>query len=292
MKCRFGLLLSNPAPFKRAYIWDLLPEVSVVRRCLRRGLQVYLLESVLPSAEDDGLGLADYADRLPSAALDEIAAETGRTAATLAGHSIGGTFAAIFASLHPERVERVALIDAPLAFREHGGLLARTVAASPHARLIRSMLGSPVPGSVMDLLSVSAVHDAFYWQRWSDLIASLTDPRALAIHLRVERWALDEFPLPGQLFEDVLELLYREDRFLRGTLTIVGQKTGIECLRAPVLAVINPASRVVPPSSILTELELVPHLPPLCALLSERPRPCSPAYWSSGRAKCARATMD
>jgi len=36
------VLLIIPAPFKKAYLWDLLPEVSVVRRCVNGGLRVYL----------------------------------------------------------------------------------------------------------------------------------------------------------------------------------------------------------------------------------------------------------
>ena len=59
-----------------------------------------------------------------------------------------------------------------------------------------------------------------------DLAASLLDPAALAIHLRVARWAYDEFPLPGQLFEDVLEQLYRDDRLLQGTLQVGARRTG------------------------------------------------------------------
>jgi polyhydroxyalkanoate synthase len=125
-------LLVVPAPIKRAYIWDLLPEVSVVRHCLRRGLRVYLLEWLDPGPAEDGLGLADYAERLPLAALDAIAAETGE-AAVLAGHSLGGTFAAILAALRPERVRGLVLVDAPLAFGpDRGGPLARAVAAAPH----------------------------------------------------------------------------------------------------------------------------------------------------------------
>ena len=110
------VLLIIPAPIKRAYIWDLLPEVSVVRHCLRHGLQVYLLEWRDPTVAEDELGLTDYADRLPLAALNVIAAETGATAAMLAGHSLGGTFAAILTALYPARVRGLVLVDAPLAF--------------------------------------------------------------------------------------------------------------------------------------------------------------------------------
>ena len=140
------VLLIVPAPIKRAYVWDLLPEVSAVRRCLDRGLRVYLLEWLDPGPAEDGLGLADHAARLPLAALDAVAAETGEAAVVLAGHSLGGTFAAIFATLHSERVGGLILADAPLAFGDQGGPLARAAKAMPHARAIRESSGSPVPG--------------------------------------------------------------------------------------------------------------------------------------------------
>lgn len=253
-------LLILPAPFKRAYIWDLLPEVSVVRHALSRGLRVYLLEWLPPGEAEDGFGLAEYADRLPAAALDAIAAETGAPGAILAGHSFGGTFAAIFASLHPARVKGLALLDAPLAFGAHGGRIAQAVRVMPHARLIRQMAGSPIPGTVVDLLSVGALPDAFQLQRFSDLGQSLFDSKALAIHTRVERWTLDEFPLPGQLFEEILERLYREDRFMHGTLEVAGRATGMARIEAPVIAVVNPLGRVVPPDSMLAALQAVPDL--------------------------------
>jgi polyhydroxyalkanoate synthase subunit PhaC len=252
------VLLIIPAPFKRAYIWDLLPEVSVVRHCLRRGLDVYLIEWLTPTEREDGFGLAEYADGLPAAALDAIAAETGCRTPLLAGHSLGGTFAAIFASLWPERVGGLVLLDAPLAFGARGGPLARAVAAVPHARMIRGAAGTPVPGSVINALSAAAAPEAFRVQPTMDLAASLLDPAALAIHLRVARWAYDEFPLPGQLFEDVLEQLYRDDRLLQGTLQVGARRTGIANLRARGMAVVNPVGGVVPPRSVLDGLAAAP----------------------------------
>ena len=140
---RGPVLLIIPAPIKRAYLWDLLPEVSVVRRCLSRGLRVYVLEWLDPGPAEDDFGLADYAKRLPLAALDAVASETGEAAPVLAGHSLGGTFAAILAALHPERARGLVLVDAPLAFGpDRGGPLARAVAAAPHARVLRAVAGT------------------------------------------------------------------------------------------------------------------------------------------------------
>ena len=259
------VLLIIPAPIKRSYIWDLLPPVSVVRHCLRRGARTFLLEWLDHdgTGEDDGPGLADYADRLPAAALDAIAAETGETGSVvLTGHSLGGTLAAVFAALHPGRVRGLALIEAPLAFGERGGPLARAVAASPHARALRGAAagGTAVPGSLLTLLSAAAVPSSFVWRRWADLGASLPDPGALAIHARVVRWTLDEFAMPGRLFEEVVERLYREDCFAAGTLEVGGRCVGANGLRCPVLAVVSPSGRVVPPESTLAPLEARPDL--------------------------------
>jgi polyhydroxyalkanoate synthase len=257
---RGPVLLIVPAPFKRAYIWDLLPRVSVVRRCRDRGFRVYLLEWLVPTQREDEFGLSVYADHLINAALGAIRDETGSSAAILAGHSLGGTLAAIFATLHPDRVSRLLLVDAPLAFGEHGGPLARAVRAMPHAGVIRRASGSPVPGSVINALSSAAAPEVFHLQRAMDFAASLLDPEAFAVHMRVERWTYDEFPLPGRLFEEILEQLYREDRLMNGTLQVGERLTGIARLQSPVLAVINPHGGIVPPRSVQEALEAVPNL--------------------------------
>lgn len=254
------VLLIIPAPFKRAYLWDLLPPVSVVRRCLERGFRVFLLEWLVPTELEDEFGLVDYADRLILEAQMAIRAETGSPAPVLAGHSLGGTLAAIFATLHPGQVGKLLLLDAPLAFGKYGGPLTQAIRALPHASTIRKSAGSPVPGSVITALSVAAAPEILQLQRVTDFAASVLDPEALAVHLRVERWTYDEFPLPGRLFEEILELLYREDRLVSGTLQIGERRTGIACLQSPVMAVVNPVGGLVPPRSMLKALEAVPKL--------------------------------
>jgi polyhydroxyalkanoate synthase subunit PhaC len=77
----------------------------------------------------------------------------------------------------------------------------------------------------------------------------------------MQRWACDELPIAGQLFEETLEQLYREDRFLNGTLQVSGRRADPKQLRARVFAIINPLGRIVPPASMLKALDGVPNLP-------------------------------
>ena len=115
------VLLLVPAPIKRAYIWDLAPARSVVRRALAAGFEVGLVEWTDPVGEDAaGLGLDDYADLLLGTAADALAALHDARGVLLGGHSLGGTLAAVFAALHPGRVRGLMLVEAPLQSRPRG----------------------------------------------------------------------------------------------------------------------------------------------------------------------------
>jgi polyhydroxyalkanoate synthase len=86
----------------------------------------------------------------------------------------------------------------------------------------------------------------------------MSDPHAAVTHGRIERWALDEFPLPGKLVHEILEWLYREDRFCGGTLAIGMKTVGPSSLRVPTLVVVNAADEIAPPASVRPFIDAMP----------------------------------
>jgi polyhydroxyalkanoate synthase len=88
-------------------------------------------------------------------------------------------------------------------------------------------------------------------ERFLDRCLCMANPDAMAMHLRVERWTHDEFPMPGRLFTEVVESLYREDRLMQGTLSIGNRQIGPDDLHAPLLNAIDPRSAVIPAHSAL-----------------------------------------
>ncbi|NOJ46713.1 alpha/beta fold hydrolase [Bradyrhizobium archetypum] len=239
-------VLIVPAPIKRAYIFDLLPDVSVVRRLIQAGFAVYLYE--WPEEQD---GKADLEASISSLRLAaEMIATEYRGRSILVGHSLGGTLAAIAASIEPHLVSKLVLVEAPLKFGVQTGALGPVVLSSP------TVPPDPVPGSLLDLASVVAAPEEFVVGRYRDSFTSLLDPEALAIHLAVIRWSLDEFAPGGQLIRDVIQLLYREDRFARNELHVLGRSARSDALgKIPVAAIVDHASRVVPSSSVLGALK-------------------------------------
>ena len=57
----------------------------------------------------------------------------------------------------------------------------------------------------------------------------------MMVQARVERWASDEFPLPAKLVYELLQWLYRENRFCAGTFRIADRVLGPAALRVPAL---------------------------------------------------------
>ena len=108
----------------------------------------------------------------------------------------------------------------------------------------------PFPGSLLSHASALASPRASIWSRLMDAAMSIADPLAMAIHARVERWALDEIPLPGKLVHQIIEWLYRENRFCRNELKIGEKVIGPSTLSAPTLAVVNTADDVAPLNSL------------------------------------------
>ena len=96
-------LLIVAAPIKRPYIWDLSPSASAIQYCLAEGLHVYLLEWMPASRTGGNNGLDEYA-RAIADCIARISAAVPTRKPFLIGHSLGGTLAAIFATLAPEKL--------------------------------------------------------------------------------------------------------------------------------------------------------------------------------------------
>jgi polyhydroxyalkanoate synthase len=247
-------LLIVAAPIKRPYIWDLAPSASAIRYCLGQGLHVHLLEwlPALPATGDNGL--AEYT-KVISECVARISGKNVGEKPFLMGHSLGGTFAAIFAALASESIRGLVLLSAPLCFRPatsrfRDGLVSLVPSGFAEA--------GPCPGSLLSQISALASPDTFIWSRLTDAALSVTDRHALEIHGRVERWALDEAPLPGKLVHQIIEWLYREDHFCRSNLKVDDTPVGPLTLSVPTLAVVNTADEVAPLDSVKPFIDRIP----------------------------------
>jgi len=239
-------ILIVAAPIKRPYIWDLTPSVSAIRHCLEAGLRVCLLEWLPASEKTCNVGIAECTQAI-SAALETIGFQMENPKSILIGHSLGGTLAAIYAAAAPKTIGGLVLLGAPLCFRAGESQFRDALVNLVPAPVSDS---DPYPGSILSQASAAASPETFIWSRFMDAVFSAADRAAMDVYARIERWALDEVALPGKLVSEIVELLYRENRFCRGILNVEGRPIRPENLSAPTLAIVNTADSVAPLHSV------------------------------------------
>ena len=222
------------APIKRAYIWDLAPSASAIHYILDQGFDVHLLEW-LPVEANAENGLTEYVESI-SECVARISSRRAGAKTFLMGHSLGGTLAAIFAAAESESIRGLVLLSAPLCFQPETSRFRDALVSLVPSGLIDV---GPCPGSLLSQMSALASPDTFIWSRLADAVLCGADDQARETHARVERWALDEVPLSGELVRQIIEWLYRENRFCCGNLKIGNKLIGPVTLTTPTLAAVN-----------------------------------------------------
>jgi polyhydroxyalkanoate synthase subunit PhaC len=247
-------LIVVAAPIKRPYIWDLSPLVSSIRDCMRQGLHVYLIEWLPASKTTGNNGLAEYT-KVISECVAGISGGSAETKPFLIGHSLGGTLAAIFAATSPQSIQGLLLLGAPLCFQPATSNFRDALVSLMPADFADS---EPCSGSLLSYMSALASPETFVWSRLMDATLSLADNHALEIHARVERWSLDEVPLPGKLVHQLIDWLYRKNLFITGDLRIDRDVIGPRSMQVPMLAAVNTDDDVAPLASVKSFIDAMP----------------------------------
>jgi polyhydroxyalkanoate synthase subunit PhaC len=244
-------LLIVAAPIKRPYIWDLAPTTSAIRYCVDGGLHVYLVEWTAPAQTKGQIGFDECVEAIGECSM-RVARQSNGTKPFLMGHSLGGTLAAIFSAYDPQAILGLLLLSAPLCFQSTTNRFRDALVSIMPPDL---PINGTLPGSLLSHASALASPGTFIWSRLLDAALSLGDLQAWDINARVERWSLDETALPGKLIQQIVDRLYRENCFCRGTLTVRGRALDPSFLSLPTLAVVNTSDEVAPLASIEPFLE-------------------------------------
>jgi poly[(R)-3-hydroxyalkanoate] polymerase subunit PhaC len=118
-------LLIIYAPINIFHISDLNPRRSVVRDLLAsKGLDIYLLDWGYPDVSYNHLSLEDYIGYVKDA-VEIVKDQTKENKISILGYCLGGIFALMHASLHPEEVGNLILMVVPLDSSKDDTILAK-----------------------------------------------------------------------------------------------------------------------------------------------------------------------
>jgi polyhydroxyalkanoate synthase len=232
----------------RYYVFDLLPELSVIAQLNRRGFDVYVLDWKSPGAAGPNLGFADYVDGVIPDAARRVAALHGGTLPAVIGYCMGGTLAAMYAARHPETLRALCLLGTPIEFRLSGELYNLTDRRRFDADLLMDVLGNMPPAMMQSGFKLLNPFDVV--NKAISLVRDAGDGDRVRHFVALESWLDDNVAFPGGVYREYIRALYQDDLLCKRTMRIGGTLVDLSHLTAPLLNVIALRDHIcAPPSS-------------------------------------------
>jgi polyhydroxyalkanoate synthase subunit PhaC len=220
---------------------DLERERSLVRGLLERGVDVHLIEWEDPTALDSTLTLEDYIDL--GACVDRLAARGHGV--NLVGICQGGTFALCYAALHPERVRNLVVTVTPVDFHTSQDMLSRWL-----RYVDLDLLGSGnLAGDALNGLFLGLKPVRLTQQKYVGLVDQLGDRAAVDTFMRMEQWIFDSPDLAGSALREFAQKCYRDNRLVRGGMTVGDRAVDLRAISMPVLNIFAAEDHLVPPAA-------------------------------------------
>lgn len=236
-----------PSLINRHYVLDLRPGRSLVEYLVMQGFPVYMIEWLAPRAEDRYLTFDRLFSARISKALEVVASQSESGKFHLAGHCLGGTLAAIEASLRPERIQSLSLLTTPIDFSHAGKLGDWTKAPGFDVDSLVEAYGNvpwPLLQSSFQLLRPSLVIG-----KWSRLMAKWQDTDFLLSFLGLEIWSSDNVSFPGLCYATLIREFYQNNALVSGELRVEGRTIDLSKFAKPVLDVVAVDDHIVPLST-------------------------------------------
>ncbi|RHW41753.1 alpha/beta fold hydrolase [Neobacillus notoginsengisoli] len=231
----------------KAFVLDLAPGSSMIESFVTNGYDVYLMDFGVPGYEDKHLTidhyLVDYLQRAVRRALHHSKARE----LTIIGYCLGGTLAAMYASIAKEPIRNLILCVAPLNFSNPPLFDKWTNAMKKGDLSLDEVLDAygTVPASFMKI-GMRAVSAPVYFSHYLSLLNKSYDKDYVDRWRRFNNWANGHIPFPGAALKQLLNDLGKNNKFMKRTLTIRGRKADPANIKANLLIVAGSQDRLVP----------------------------------------------
>jgi polyhydroxyalkanoate synthase len=234
------------ALINRPYILDLQPERSVVRRLLEGGHDVYMIDWNEPSQLDQFLTLDDYVNRYMDNCVDEVRERSGKDAINILGYCMGGTMSAMYAALHKEKVNALALMAAGLYFEDTGGVLEDWGDDEYYDPEDVTEVFGNVPAEMLDIgFALMDPIDNFV-SKYVRLYENLENEDFVENFARMERWLDEGIDVAGAAYEQFLTDIYQDNKLYENELYLDGKHVDVTEIDMPVLQLMGEYDHLIP----------------------------------------------
>lgn len=234
-----------PSLVSRSYILDLAKGQSLVEYLLDQGFDAYLVDWGTPRPEHRGLRLEDYVLRLIPECIDKVLRDTGEAELSMIGYCMGGQLACMYAATHTDGpLKNLVCFTTPV--NSDGMPLYKTWTDPEHFDLDRIVdeLGN-IPPELMTA-SLQALRPLQKTAGQMKLIDHAGDDAFVEAFVRLDRWAADQVPFPGEVARQFVVDFVRENKFVRNELKLGPHRVDLGDIEVPFLHVAAAHDHIVP----------------------------------------------
>ncbi len=243
------------ALMNKQYIMDIQQDKSFVRKLLELGLDVYIIDWGYPTASDAYITTEDYIEEYLGSAVDFIRETHKIPQINLLGKCQGGTFSAIYASLHPEKIKNLVTVAAPFNFDIDDGLLFKWSKFMDIDLLIDAY--GVLPGDFLNNVFIMLSPYNLAIGKYVSIMNSFDDPKALGEFLRMEKWIFDCPNQAGDNYRTWMKDLWQDNKLVKGEFVLGDKKIDLKNVTMPLLNVYGTKDNLIPPSSSIPLNDLV-----------------------------------
>ncbi len=240
----------------RSYILDLCEGTSFVQHLLEQGLDVFMVEwGETRSGDVDTTLDWTVTDALDSC-VTAIETLTGSAQVALFGHCIGGTFGAMYAALHPDRVARFLALTAPFRASD-GGVVAwwTNKASFPVDQVLDSHGHMPAKLIRYTFMALKPYYELMKWRMF---VQTLGDEDAMARFRVIDKWANDNVDIPAEVFRPFVTEVLQSERLLDGEAELGGRRIDLGAITCPLLNIAAKDDWIVNPDGAFALRGAVP----------------------------------
>ena len=245
------------AVINKPYVLDLHPDRSVIKTFLSKGFDVYLIDWGTPHRSDRFICTEDYVERYVDYAVDWIVEHCDVDQISLFGYCLGGTVAAIYAAVHPDKVRNLMIMAAPIDFKDEYGLLNWWTNENHFdAEKLTRAYGN-IPGYLF--MSTFKYLDPAQnlLLKYINLFENVHNEKFVDMFFRMEQWIHDGIPMTGAFYRELIEKWYQDNQIVKNEFRINGNKVNLKNINMPVVTITGEHDYIAPPASTKSLLDFI-----------------------------------
>lgn len=233
------------ALMNKSYILDLQPDKSWLRSLLSQGFNVYLIDWKTPTSIDKYVSFDDYVNYYVDDCVDLVTKENSVERLTLHGYCLGSTMAAMYTSLHQEKVRNLVTI-APIIDTENDKTVLANFARYLDVKTITDILGNFPREYLYGCFSMLKPFKQGA-NKYLNLVENIDNAKFVQNFVRMEKWLYDTPSIAGETFRQWIEDIYQKNLLVKNEMWIGENLVDLSKINVPLLNIVAEEDHLVSP---------------------------------------------